>query len=154
MSNIHFWYRNRTSVVPGKTFFYSTVGLAFNSYLNYKVVTFEGSFLLLFMSNSKHWAVSSLKRISECTCKHVLCMCVCIGNVWCESQGSRSFAPGCKDPGFVRQYLWNEAITSLYIISDATKYEIIWTENDDVIDSFIPEIFTFKACLIRVIHSL
>ena len=26
------------------------------------------------------------------------------------------------------------SITSLYIISDASKYNIIWTENDDVID--------------------
>ena len=32
------------------------------------------------------------------------------------------------------------SITSLYIISDATKYDIIWTENVDVIYSFIPEI--------------
>ena len=32
------------------------------------------------------------------------------------------------------------SITSLYIISDAPKYDIIWTENSDVIDSFISEI--------------
>ena len=30
--------------------------------------------------------------------------------------------------------------TSLYIISDAPKYDIIWIENSDVIDSFISEI--------------
>ena len=29
-------------------------------------------------------------------------------------------------------------------LSDAPKYEINWTENDDVIGSFIPEILTFK----------
>ena len=28
----------------------------------------------------------------------------------CESHGPGSFAPGRKDPGFVLQYLWNEAI--------------------------------------------
>ena len=32
------------------------------------------------------------------------------------------------------------SIKSLYIISDASKYEIIWIENSDVIDSFISEI--------------
>ena len=29
------------------------------------------------------------------------------------------------------------SITSLYNISDAPKYDIIWTENSDMIDSFI-----------------
>ena len=29
------------------------------------------------------------------------------------------------------------SITSLYIVSDAPKYDIIWTENSDVIDNFI-----------------
>ena len=29
------------------------------------------------------------------------------------------------------------SITSVYIISDAPKYDIIWTENSDVIDSDI-----------------
>ena len=29
------------------------------------------------------------------------------------------------------------SVTSLYIISHALKYEIVWTENSDVIDSFI-----------------
>ena len=33
------------------------------------------------------------------------------------------------------------SITSVYIISDASKYNIIWTENSDVIDSFIKDIF-------------
>ena len=32
------------------------------------------------------------------------------------------------------------SITSLYIISDIPKCDIIWTENSDVIDSFISEI--------------
>ena len=32
------------------------------------------------------------------------------------------------------------SITSLYIISDEPKYDIIGTENSDVIDSFISEI--------------
>ena len=32
------------------------------------------------------------------------------------------------------------SVTSLYIISDASKYEIIWTENSNVIDSLISEI--------------
>ena len=32
------------------------------------------------------------------------------------------------------------SITSLYFISDAPKYDIIWTENIDVIDSFIQSV--------------
>ena len=35
-------------------------------------------------------------------------------------------------------------ITSLYIISDAPKYDTIWTENSDVIDSFISEMFKYE----------
>ena len=60
----------------------------------------------------------------------------------CESHGSESFAPGRNDPGFVLRYLWNETINhiELYIISDASKIDIIRTENNDVIDSFILEI--------------
>ena len=38
------------------------------------------------------------------------------------------------------------SITSLYIIYDTPKYDIIWTDNSDVIDGFIPEIWTFKEC--------
>ena len=34
------------------------------------------------------------------------------------------------------------SITSLYIISDAPKYDI-WTENSDVIDSFVLEILKY-----------
>ena len=37
------------------------------------------------------------------------------------------------------------SITSLYIISDAPKYDISWTENSDVIDSFISEILKYKS---------
>ena len=39
------------------------------------------------------------------------------------------------------------SITSLYIISDAPKYDIIWTENSDVINSFILEISTNPGSL-------
>ena len=38
------------------------------------------------------------------------------------------------------------SITSLFIISDAPKYDIIWTENSDMIDSFISEIFKNEKC--------
>ena len=40
------------------------------------------------------------------------------------------------------------SITSLYIISDAHKYDIIWTENSDVIDSFISEILKYEMSVI------
>ena len=40
------------------------------------------------------------------------------------------------------------SITSLYIISEATKYNIIWTENRDVIDSFISEILKYESSVI------
>ena len=39
-------------------------------------------------------------------------------------------------------------MTSLYIISDAPKYDIIWTENSDVIDSLISEIFKYKSWIL------
>ena len=41
------------------------------------------------------------------------------------------------------------SITSLYIISDAHKYVIIWTENSDVIDSFISEILKYESSVIQ-----
>ena len=44
------------------------------------------------------------------------------------------------------------SITSLYIISVATKYDIIWTENENLIDRFLPEILTFKKCSKHVQH--
>ena len=40
------------------------------------------------------------------------------------------------------------SITSLYIIFDAPKYDIIWTENSDVIDSFISEILKYKSWIL------
>ena len=36
------------------------------------------------------------------------------------------------------------SIVLLYIISDAPNYDIIWTENSDVIDSFISEILKYE----------
>ena len=41
------------------------------------------------------------------------------------------------------------SITSLYIISDAPKYDIIWTENSDAIDSFISEILKYESSVIQ-----
>ena len=41
------------------------------------------------------------------------------------------------------------SITSLYIISDAPKYDIIWIENSDMIDSFISEILKYKSSVIQ-----
>ena len=40
------------------------------------------------------------------------------------------------------------SITSLYIISDAPKYDIILTEYNDVIDSFISEILKYKSWIL------
>ena len=40
------------------------------------------------------------------------------------------------------------SITSLYIISGAPKYDIIWTENSDVIDSFISVILEYESSVI------
>ena len=40
-------------------------------------------------------------------------------------------------------------ITSLYIVSDTPKYDIIWTENSEVIDSFISEILNYKSSVIQ-----
>ena len=41
------------------------------------------------------------------------------------------------------------SITSLYIISDAPKYDIIWTENSDVNDSFISEILKYESSIVQ-----
>ena len=41
------------------------------------------------------------------------------------------------------------SITSLYIISDAPKYDIIWTENSDVFESFISEILKYESLVIQ-----
>ena len=40
-------------------------------------------------------------------------------------------------------------ITSLYIISDAPNYDIIWTVNSDVIDSFVSEILNYESSVIQ-----
>ena len=45
------------------------------------------------------------------------------------------------------------SITSLYIISDAPKYDIIWTENSNVIDSFISEIVKYKSWTLASWHK-
>ena len=41
------------------------------------------------------------------------------------------------------------SITSLYIISEASKYDIIWTENSNVIDSFISVILKNELSVIQ-----
>ena len=41
------------------------------------------------------------------------------------------------------------SITLLYIISDTHKYDIILTENSDVIDSFISKILKYKSSVIQ-----
>ena len=40
------------------------------------------------------------------------------------------------------------SVTSLYIISDAPKYDIIWTENSEVIDTFISETLKYEMSVI------
>ena len=40
-------------------------------------------------------------------------------------------------------------ITSLNIISDAPQYYIIWTENSDVINSFISEMLKYESSVIQ-----
>ena len=39
--------------------------------------------------------------------------------------------------------------TSMYTISDVPKYDINWTENSDVIDSFISEKLRYKSLVIE-----
>ena len=41
------------------------------------------------------------------------------------------------------------SITSLYIISDSSEYDIIWTDNIDVIDSLISEILKYVSSVIQ-----
>ena len=40
------------------------------------------------------------------------------------------------------------SITSVYIISVAPKYDIIWTDKSDVIDRFISEILKYKSWIL------
>ena len=39
-------------------------------------------------------------------------------------------------------------------ISDAPKYDIIWTENENLIVHFFPETLTFKECSMCVQNGL
>ena len=41
------------------------------------------------------------------------------------------------------------SIISLYIISNAPLYDIIWTENRDMIDSLISEILKYESSVIQ-----
>ena len=41
------------------------------------------------------------------------------------------------------------SITSLYIISDAPKNDILWTENSDVIDNFVSDILKYESSVIQ-----
>ena len=43
------------------------------------------------------------------------------------------------------------SITSLYISSDAPKYDIIRIENSDVVDSFISEILKYESSAIETL---
>ena len=49
-----------------------------------------------------------------------------------------------------------QMVGSLFFIGlfDASKYDIIQTENKNSIDRFLPEILTFKVCPTRVGHVL
>ena len=42
-----------------------------------------------------------------------------------------------------------QSITSLYSISDVPRFDIIWTENNDVIDSFISEMLKYESSVIQ-----
>ena len=67
----------------------------------------------------------------------------------CESHSLGSFVPGRKDQdSYFNISEMKLSIISLYIISDAPKYDIIWTENSDVIDSFISEILKYKSWIL------
>jgi len=52
--------------------------------------------------------------------------------------------------------IWREGELANFFIglSDTPKYDIIMTENGDVIDGFIAGILTFKACPTRIKHKL
>ena len=71
----------------------------------------------------------------------------------CESRGPGSFAPGRKDPGFVLQYLWNEAINHIAVFSpnNVIHRGIRCNIHSDVIDSFVSEILKYESW---VIYSL
>ena len=68
----------------------------------------------------------------------------------CESHSPGSFTPGRNGPGFCTSMSLEMklSITSLYIISDAPKYDIILNENSDVIDSFNSEKLKYESSVI------
>ena len=71
-----------------------------------------------------------------------------IATIRCESHGLGSFALDAR----IQNLYFNISemklsIPSLYIISDTLKYNIIWTENSDVIDSFISDILEYKSLI-------
>ena len=41
--------------------------------------------------------------------------------------------------------LWESSLIFFITLSDASKYDIIWTEHSDVIDSFVSEILMYKS---------
>ena len=68
---------------------------------------------------------------------------------WCESHGPGSFVQDAR----IQDLYFNiseikVSITLQYIISDAPKYDNFWTENSDVIDSFVSEILKYKSSVI------
>ena len=50
--------------------------------------------------------------------------------------------------GFSVEDWITQSTTSLYIIYDAPKYNIIWIESSDVIDSFISKILKYESSVI------
>ena len=64
------------------------------------------------------------------------------------SATSRASAGAITLSGDFSPAVWKglNSIQHLSIEGDATKYNITWTKSGDVIDSFIPEIFTFEEC--------
>ena len=49
---------------------------------------------------------------------------------------------------FSQEYLRGEFAIFFICSSDAPKYDIIWTENGDVMDSFISEILKYKSWIL------
>ena len=65
--------------------------------------------------------------------------------IWLQKIGVNSTAQGFSvedtmtDDSYFNIFETKLSITSLYIISDTPRCDIIWTENSDVIDSFISD---------------
>ena len=53
-----------------------------------------------------------------------------------------------------RKSLKGEFVNFFFGRSDAPKYDIIWSENESLIDRFIPEILMLKVRLKSVRHTL